>query len=81
MLWPQYRRFTESPHLVLISFLRLWHLSIMSGLVFHVLLGALREAKKLRFNSVPVENGSRYFNETVLKLKPWEVQNQTKSGL
>ena len=34
LLWPQYRRFTESPHLALISFLRFWHFSIMSGLVF-----------------------------------------------
>ncbi len=31
VLWPQYGRFTESPHLVLISFLRFWHFSIMSG--------------------------------------------------
>ena len=37
---------------------------------------------RFRFNSVAVENGSRYFNiEAFLKLKPWEVQNQTKSGL
>lgn len=43
-------------------------------------LGAFGQ-KQFRFNSVPVESGSRYFNETVLKLKPWEVQNQTKSGL